>query len=153
MSRTRAVAVVVLPFIVLGGCSGGDDGGGSGSEDTQAAGIILTVYRGNETVMEWTLDGLRAAVEFVDLDIEGKTQSGPLLADVLEASGVDAWTHGEVLGKGEGRAFDVGIDIAAGEIDEGWILDVTNRGTLKLAAEDLPQDRWVRDVGEIRLDG
>lgn len=35
------------------------------------------------------------------------------------------------------------------EVDEGWILDISNRGMLKLAADDLSRQKWVRDVNEI----
>jgi hypothetical protein len=51
----------------------------------------------------------------------------------------------------EGRVMEVALDVAAADVDETWILDVSNRGTLKLAAPDLPRERWVRDVGEIRF--
>jgi hypothetical protein len=45
--------------------------------------------------------------------------------------------------------IEVALDIDAATVDEAWVLDVTNRGTLKLAAPDLPRQQWVRDVGEI----
>ena len=56
-----------------------------------------------------------------------------------------------MIGMGEGRTFEVGLDIAAVDVDQDWVLDVTNRGTLKLAAEGLARQQWVRDVGEIRI--
>ena len=37
-------------------------------------------------------------------------------------------------------------------LDEGYVLDITRRGTAKLAGQDLPRERWVRDVTEIRID-
>lgn len=52
---------------------------------------------------------------------------------------------------GEGRVFEVSLPIAAAEVDAGWVLDVTNQGTLKLASVDIPRGQWVRDVGEIRI--
>jgi hypothetical protein len=74
-----------------------------------------------------------------------------LLLDVLAASGVADWTVGEALGLGEGRTFEVSVEFSVDDVDEGWILDVTNRGTLKLASDDLPKQQWVRDVAELRL--
>jgi hypothetical protein len=71
--------------------------------------------------------------------------------DVLDASGVGKWESGEVRGMGEGRVFEVGLDISFAEVDEGWIMDVTKQGTLKLASAALPRDQWVRDVGEISI--
>ena len=86
-----------------------------------------------------------------EIMIDGDMQSGPLLIDVIAASGVENWQSGEVFGMGEGRTFEVKLDVSASEVDDGWILDVTNQGTLKLAAADLPREQWVRDVSEIRF--
>jgi len=61
------------------------------------------------------------------------------------------WESGEVLGSGEGRVFEVKLDVSSSEVDDGWILDVTKQGTLKLASADLARQEWVRDVGEIRF--
>ena len=46
---------------------------------------------------------------------------------------------------------EVGLDISSSSIDDGWILDVTNKGSLKLASVELPREQWVRDVGEINF--
>jgi len=152
--------VLVLALVLAAyGCSdaaGGDgdgsgDGGGGGTVTSGAPGVVLTVFVADEAIATWTVESLRAEVEFVTLTIDGDEQSGPRVLDVLAASGVADWETAEVLGKGEGRSFDVGVTISASDVDEGWLFDVTNRGTLKLAAEGLPRDRWVRDAGEIRI--
>jgi hypothetical protein len=149
---------VLLVVLGLGAAGCGDDdgegsggGGGTGGGGGDSGGVILNVFVAGETVASWTLADLEEAVVFTTLTIDGDEQSGPLLIDVLAASGVDGWEQAEVLGKGEGRSFDVGVEIEANAVDDGWILDVTNRGTLKLAAEALPREQWVRDVGEIRI--
>lgn len=149
------LAVLALALVVAGcgddggGGAGGGTGSGGGSGD---GGVILTVYVAGEAVAAWTLEELEAgAVPFVEAVIDGDAQRGPTLLALLEASGVGQWDEAEVLGKGEGRSFDVALSIESSEVDEGWILDVTNQGTLKLAAEELPREQWVRDVGEIRI--
>ena len=116
-----------------------------------ADGVVLRVVVDGEVAADWTLTDLEDAVDFVELIADGDTQSGPLLTDVLAASGVSDWESGEVVGMGEGRVFEIGLDISSSEIDEGWILDVTNKGTLKLVTADLPREQWVRDVGEINI--
>ncbi len=130
-------------LVALAGCSND-----AADNAPTGEGIVLRVTQA-QTVAEWTLDQLAAEVPRAAMDLDGQAQDGYLLLDVLEASGVAGWDHGEVTGKGEDRAFDVVLDIDAAEVDEGWILDVTNQGTLKLAADDLPRERWVRDVSEI----
>ena len=132
----------------VAGC--GDGGGGSESVDGETD-IVLTVVVGDDVVAEWTLARLEDEVDFVTFEIDGDEQTGPRLLDVIAASGVDQWSTAEVLGKSEGRAFDIGIEVSIAEIDDAWLFDVTNRGTLKLAAPDLARQHWVRDAGEIRI--
>jgi len=142
----RMVALLALGAVLAAAC--GEESGVAGGEDP---GVILTVFVADEVAAEWTLERLRAEIEFVTLTIDGDEQSGPTVMDVLAASGVTDWEIAEVLGKGESRSFDIGVEVQAADIDGGWVFDVTNRGTLKLAAAGLPREQWVRDAGEIRI--
>jgi hypothetical protein len=139
--------VVVLATIGGAACSGGDATG----IEPPADNVVLRVVVDDEVAADWTLADLEEQVAFAELAIDGDLQSGPLLVDVLRASGVVEWKTGEVYGMGEGRVFEISLPITAAEVDAGWVLDVTNQGTLKLASVDIPRDRWVRDVGEIRI--
>ncbi len=142
--RARVVlgAAVVL---LVAGCSGDD----AGTPDPPAGDVVLRVVVENEVARDWTLADLEAEVAFVEIVIDDDVQTGPRLLDVIAASGIAEWETGEVLGMSEGRVIEVALDIDAATVDEAWVLDVTNRGTLKLAAPDLPRQQWVRDVGEI----
>ncbi len=151
MSRVPLRVVLLAVLALVGACSGGGSADGAPSLAPPADDVVLRVIVDDEVAADWTLAALEESVVFVELDIDGDTQSGPRLPDVLAASGVDDWQTAEVIGMGEGRTFEVGLDIAAGDVDEEWVLDVTNRGTLKLAAESLARQQWVRDVGEIRI--
>jgi hypothetical protein len=86
-----------------------------------------------------------------EVEIDGDRQTGPLLTDVLEASSAGEWARATVFGTGEGRAFDIELAIESGPA-AGYVLDITRRGTAKLTGPDLPRERWVRDVTEIRID-
>jgi len=144
----RCVALVLVGLVVLvAGCSDGD----AEAREAPAEDVVLRVVSGESIARDWTLDELEAEVGFTEVVIEGDPQSGPLFLDAIEASGVAEWETAEVLGMSEGRVLEVALDVAAADVDETWILDVSNRGTLKLAAPDLPRERWVRDVGEIRF--
>ena len=140
---TAALAVT----LVAAGCS--DES--TDTTEPPADGVVLRVVVGGEVAADWTLSDLEDAVDFAELIADGDSQSGPLLIDVLAASGVSEWESAEVVGMGEGRVFEVGLDISSADVDGGWILDVTNKETLKLAAADLPREQWVRDVGEINI--
>ena len=143
----KILSLVIVAAIVMAACTGAD---ATGSEPP-AEDVVLRIVLDGEVAVDWTLAALEEEIAFTDLAIDGDTQSGPLLVDVLAAAGVEEWTSGEVLGMGEGRVFEVSLPIASSEVDAGWVLDVTNQGTLKLAAAELPREQWVRDVGEIRI--
>ena len=144
----RALAVIVTGLAVMvPACS--DEG--SETTDPPAAAVVLRIVAGGEVAADWTLADLEAAVDFTELTLDGSEQSGPLLLNVLAASDVGDWETAEVFGMGEGRIFEVTLDIKATDVDDEWILDVTKQGALKLAATALPREQWVRDVGEIRL--
>jgi len=147
MRRAAGTTILLATLMLFGSCSAGI------TEDTEppAEGVVLRIVVDGEVTADWTLADLEDRVMFTELTIDGDTQSGPLLVDVLRASGVVDWESGEVLGSGEGRVFEVTLDVSSSEVDDGWILDVTKQGTLKLASADLARQEWVRDVGEIRF--
>ena len=142
---TWTLMLALATSFAAGACSDGT----TANTDPSAEDVVLRVVVDGEVTADWTLADLESAVPFVDLTIDGDEQSGPLLIAVLAASGVPEWESGEVIGMGEGRIFAVGLDISVSEVDDGWIFDVTNKGTLKLASADLPREQWVRDVGQI----
>jgi hypothetical protein len=139
--------VMVGTVMMVAACSDG----ATEATDPPAADVVLRVVADGEVAADWTLANLESAVEFTELNLDGDKQSGPLLLDVLNASGVREWDSAEVLGMGEGRVFEVALEINSADVDGGWILDVTKQGSLKLASADLPREQWVRDVGEIRI--
>ena len=145
--RRHIWAAVAVAIALAGACSGES----TGATEPPGDDVVLRVVFEGEVAVDWTLAALEDAVPFSEMTIDGDTQNGPLLSAVLDASGVGEWESGEVVGFGEGRVFEVGLDISSSSINDGWILDVTNKGSLKLASEDLPREQWVRDVGEINL--
>ena len=151
--RRRVLTLMMMMMVVVGvvltaaACSDG----ATEATDPPAEDVVLRVVADNAVLVDWTLAELEAAVPYSGLTLDGDEQSGPLLVDVLAAAGVTDWNSGQIFGMGEGRAFEVTLNIDAAGVDDGWILDVTNQGTLKLASADLPREQWVRDVGEIRI--
>lgn len=143
----RSLVVVAAVALLFAGCS--DDGGGS--DQPRGDDVVLRVIDGYTVARDWTLADLEAEVPFTEIVVGDDAQTGPRLVDVIAASGIDDWETGQVLGMGEGRVFEVGLDLYASEVDDTWVFDVTNRGTLKLASPDLSREMWVRDVGELRF--
>lgn len=153
MAEGGPVAVRVLSFlaaalaVLVVGCA--DDA--SSTDDLPADDVVLRVIDEGVVARDWSLADLEADVEFIEIVIDGDAQRGPRLIDVISASGVDEWETAEVLGMSEGRVLEVSLNLDADTVDDTWVFDITNRGTLKLAAPDLPRQQWVRDIGEIRF--
>ena len=154
MKRWKWWAVIGALALLAAACSGddaGDDENNLAPLPPVADDVVLRVLVDGAIAADWTLETLDYSLPFATLTIDGDDQRGPLLVDVLAASGVVTFESVEVLGLSEGRIAEVAITIDATEIDETWILDISNQGTLKLAAESLPRDQWVRDVAELRV--
>ncbi len=141
----RLLVIVAAAALLFAGCSVAEEVSSPGDD------VVLRVVDGYAVARDWTLAELEAEVPFTEIVVDGDAQTGPQLVEVIAASGIDGWETGQVLGMGEGRVFEVGLDIYSSEVDETWVFDVTNRGTLKLAAPDLSREMWVRDVGELRF--
>jgi len=144
--RLAAAVVAGLALALLAACSESSNG----PTATVEPGTLLRVLRDGETLRVWTLEELLALPQ-QEVEIDGDVQNGPWLRDVLAASNVGEWTRATVVGAGEGRAFGIEVEIESGPAD-GYILDITRRGTAKLAGLDLARERWVRDMTEIRID-
>ena len=141
----RLLVVGAAAAMLFAGCS--DDGEVSSPGDD----VVLRVVDGYAVARDWTLADLEAEIPFSEVVVDGDAQTGPRLVEIIAASGIDEWETGQVLGMGEGRVFEVGLDIYSSEVDDTWVFDVTNRGTLKLASPDLSREMWVRDVAELRF--
>ena len=143
----KPVWVGFLVALVAAACSAAaSEPGGEPADD-----VVLRIVVGGEVARDWTLADLQADVPFSEVEVEGDIQTGPTLLAAIAASGVDDWDTAEIVGMSEGRVLEVSLAVRAADVDDSWILDISNRGTLKLAAAGLERQRWVRDVGEIRF--
>jgi hypothetical protein len=113
--------------------------------------VVLRVTLGGKVLREWSVADLQAEIGYARFSLDGDAQEGPLMLKVLDASGAKGWKSGKAIGSGESRAFEIEVDFSPGDVNNTWILDVTKRGTLKLAGENLDRAKWVRDVKELRL--
>ena len=160
LALLAAAVVVAFAVVLTKQCSGESKPNAAPGQASDSAmplptpngEVILTITQGGKLLRQWSLADLKAAVPFVTVTVDGEDENGPLLTEVLRASGVTLWTRGVAVGKGPGLATSVEEKFEAGQVDKTWVLDVTNRNTLKLAAASLTRQHWVRDVTEIRLD-
>lgn len=125
----RIIIGVLAVLAVLTGCSGG-------------GAYTLAVTRGGTTLATFDLAALQGMPQ-VHVSTPGTgndgSQDGPAVRTVLDRAGAGAAASVAVTGDEGTRTF------TAAELATA-VLDVTNRGTTKLAGADLPRERWVRNV-------
>lgn len=111
------------------------------------ADYALTVTRGGQQLARFDLAALQALPQSritTPGTGSGGEQDGPSVAAVLEKAGAAPFSSVAVTGDGGTRTF------TAAEL-AGAVLDVTNRGTTKFASAGVGQDRWVRNVTDLRV--
>jgi hypothetical protein len=145
--RGRAALIVLAALLaaaMLAGCTS-DDGPADASE------TLFTVTRGGELLASWSTERIEGELAMVELTADGDDLRGPTLRALLTASSVEQWSRLSVMGQGQGRGFEVALDVESADVDETWVLSFTRRGDLRLAAPALARERWVRGVSEIEV--
>jgi hypothetical protein len=111
-------------------------------------GAELQVITPEGKAVAFTLDDL-AALPLHRTTLEGKIQEGPLLLDVLHAAGVTAFTKVVLTGT-RGPVFV--NTVAADQVDENFLLDFTNHGTVKVASPVFGlEDKNAKDIYLIQV--
>lgn len=83
------------------------------------------------------------------MTLEGRIQEGPLLLDVLRAAGVTTFTT--VVLRGSRGPVYVNT-VTADQVDDTFILDFTNHGSVKVASPVFGlQDRNAKDIYLIQV--
>ncbi len=110
----------------------------------------VVVRRGDEVLATYDLPALEA-FDQTKVEILGKTEEGPSLTTVLKDAGVERFDSIRVIGPGvrdDGEAV-----LSSKEVTPGVLLDVSNRGTVKLVGPAMAWSDRVRDVTDIIVDG
>jgi len=110
----------------------------------------VRVSDGSRELASFTTEGLEA-LGIVKIVALGKSEEGPSLLRVLEASGVDSFDR--VVIKGAGVRDDGEIVLSADDVTQDVILDIANRGTVKVVGPAIAYADRVRDVTEIVVEG
>ncbi len=125
--------------------AGSGAGAGTGSGSSTTGTYSITVQSNGKTLKTLTLNDIKA-LPAVKVVADDKTQEGPKLSDVLKAAGVQKYTEVTVTG-----AWKETYTLKADQADDTVVLDLSNRGTCKLAGPKIPKDSWVRDVTTIEV--
>lgn len=110
----------------------------------------VRVLDGSKILASFTVEKLEA-LGMVKIVVLGKAEQGPSLKRVLQASGVTSYSR--LIIHGAGVRDDGSLVLTAEQVSDDVILDIANRGTVKVVGPDIPWDDRVRDVTEIIVEG
>lgn len=106
----------------------------------------VVVIRDGEVLERFTIDDIRD-LDMATVTVLGKIEQGPTLLSVLEAAGVTDFAMIHIGGMG--IRDDGSITLSRAEIDDEVLLDIANRGTVKIVGPDIEWEDRVRDVTEM----
>lgn len=147
MTRKRlALTLLGVVLVLVGAAWGFETLVSSGTPGSGPDGYEVIVMREDVELARFDVDGLRE-LGVQRLTIQGKPEEGPTLLSVLDAAGVDGFDRVSI--GGWGIRDDGAIVLTSAEIDEQVLLDIANRGTVKVVGPDIAWEDRVRDITTI----
>jgi hypothetical protein len=148
MKISRQITLVVLTLIIAiptlaSGCTGAS-AAQPPAEAMPAEGLFqVTDAEGNIT--NFSRDDLKS-LTLTAIWIDGKSEEGPTLQAVLNQAGVDEFEQVTLTGASGS------LTLMPDQVDPEVILDLSNRGTVQLAAPTLPKEIWIKDITVIMVE-
>lgn len=118
------------------------------AEPEQPDGYAVQVIKDEKTIKWITLADFEAMAQ-VTIEVNDDTETGPLFSYVLDFAGVSDYEILTITGYSKGRIASAEIMLTPAQVHDGVVMDLTNSGTVKLAATDIPKNDWIRDVEQI----
>jgi hypothetical protein len=155
----KLTAFSLITSLILAGitsCSGRADSKitETPTEEVTAEESVYTikVYFSDILKASLTIEDIRALEQVVVTTPEqDSNQEGPKLLSVLELAGIKEFSEVKVSGMTQGRIATAELTLTRTQVDDTVLLDITNRGTTKLAGLNIPSGSWIRDVVELRV--
>lgn len=105
---------------------------------------VFTLYKPDGTAMPFTPADIQA-LPSTRIMAEGQPEEGPSLLDVLAAAQLTTFDTVTLRGR------DGVISFAQTELTPDLILDITQRGTVKIVSPTIPREARVRDIHTIEV--
>jgi len=149
--RTRLTIAAVMLVLVAGVTAAWllESYAPSGSAPAAAAGAYaVRVTRDGRELARFDLAAL-LEIGSKTVVVQGGTEQGPALLDVLEKAGAGTFASVVIVGPGERDSGRLALD--AEDIGPDTVLDIAKRGTVKVAGPNIPREFRVRDITEIQV--
>lgn len=112
---------------------------GDASLPALQSGALFRVVKPDGSAVMFTVEDVKA-LPLAQYMTEGKVEEGPKLLDVLARAGVDEFSEVVISGPKSSQT------LTRAQVDDRTVLDLTNRGTVKLATPAIAKADWVKDV-------
>ena len=152
MLKKSFLILLIIGLVLSGavGCSGESDEE-SPTETNGEETYSIKIYVNDKLTGSVTLEEIDS-LDKVAFSTEDKDEEGPILTDVLEFAGIEDFNKVTAVGMTKGRIASAELTLERDQIDDTVILDITNRGTTKLAGKNISSNDWIIDVSELRIE-
>lgn len=140
------ITVAVVSFV---GCSKTSSTNTSKSTDTpkqEKYEYTLNIQSGGKMVKSYKIEDIKK-MSTKSIEVDGKTETGPALLTILNDCGISEFS--KVTFKG---IANDSLSLSKDKIDGDVLLDIANRGTVKLACKSVPKKDWIKDIVEINVE-
>jgi hypothetical protein len=114
-------------------------------------GYAVTIVQEGKALARLSLADLKALPQ-VTVTAGGREQTGPTISTVIAMAKVKEYSAVVVVGQVQGRYGTGELRLTRAQVTDRVLLDINNRGQTKLASPDIPAERWVVDVTELRVE-
>ncbi|MBI5298161.1 MAG: hypothetical protein HY869_22010 [Chloroflexi bacterium] len=151
MKRNISVLMLILLALTLAACApAATQPAADGPKTPQAlqptaiSGALFQVILPDGSSVGITLDQLKS-LPLAQLTVDGKTEEGPKLMDILTLAGVTDFSEVSLTGS------SAPVTLTREQVDDNTILDFNNHGTLKLSTTYVPKADWTKDISTITV--
>jgi hypothetical protein len=153
-TRHLIAALFLIPLLLLVACGNQE---ATSSQSATISTVSSSVYKikifsKNQLVSSLGIEDLQSLPQ-VSVDVGTDTPTnGPTLQSVLDKAGIKEYTQITVIGMSKGRIATAETILQKAEITPEVVLDFNKQGKTKFCGAQIPQDKCIIDVSEIRAE-
>jgi hypothetical protein len=152
--RHLFVILLIIPLLLSGAC------GNNETTSTQSntistvsnSGYQIKIFSKSQLLTSLGTEELQSLPQ-VSINVGTDTPTnGPTLQSVLDKGGIKEYNQITVTGMSKGRIATAETILQKAEITSDVVLDFNKQGKTKFCGPQIPQDKWIIDVSEIRAE-
>lgn len=147
MKRLIVIITAVMILLSLQGCkSSSENKGENGLKNEKVENYsVKVVYDGTE-IKSYSLEDIKK-ISSTNVEVDGKTEEGPSISYIMNENNIKDYSKITFIGM-----WKDSLTMTKEQIEKGTLLDITNHGTVKLAAKAVKKDEWIKDISTIKIE-